>query len=123
MTRRERLKVQHRLRPSIIVRTERPCLIPLRTELWWTMGASGREWCVASVEHGEAGSDVTLILQTDDLDTSPVPALGARVCFSQFNRNPGYDLYLPHDVPWTHRQAIQPDSTDLERTNVGGIPE
>jgi hypothetical protein len=66
-TRRELINGRNCLRPGIAVRTDEPCLIPSGTELWWTAGASGREWQIAGVTPDGMGSTVTLILQTNRL--------------------------------------------------------
>jgi hypothetical protein len=50
-----------------------------------------------------------------------VPPVGERVCFSPHNLKEGYELFLPTQVPWTHRLPDPPADTDIEHTDLGGI--
>jgi hypothetical protein len=112
--RRELINWRKSRRPSITVITTEPCVMPLGTMLWWTASAAGREWVVHRVESATGGSKVTLVLQTS-ASNSPIPNLRDRICFSQLNTKPGYELHLPKDIPWTHRaQVPEPAGTDLD---------
>jgi hypothetical protein len=118
--RRELINGRNYRRPSVTVRTQEPCLMPLRTELWWTGTADGREWLIERVVASEGGCVVTLVLQTNRFNAEDLPPTGSRACFSQFNTRPGYELVLPTDAPWTHRSAPPPATTDLDYGDMGG---
>lgn len=117
--RRELINGRNCLRPSITVRTAEPCPIPRGSELWWTQLSDGREWTIHSVAASGNGSDVTLILQTNRLPEFGLPKLASRVCFSQFNTRPGYELFLPAKAPWTHRVPEPPAEVDLDYNGPG----
>lgn len=119
-TRRETINGRNCLRPSVTVRTDEPCLMPLGAEVWWTQTPGGREWLLASLVAAGGGSDVTLILQTNRNLSESLPTVGCRVCFSQFTTRPSYELFLPMQVPWTHQAATPPSPTDLDYSDLGG---
>lgn len=119
--RRESINGRNYLRPSITVRTEEPCLMPARTEVWWTETPDGREWLLNGIVAAGGGSDVTLILQTNHIPDIGLPVVGSRACFSQFNTRPSYELFLPKQVPWSHQAATAPDPTNLDyNDDMGG---
>ncbi|WP_338822563.1 hypothetical protein WDM22_00690 [Bradyrhizobium septentrionale] len=111
--RRELINGRNCKRPSVTLRTAEPCIMPRGTELWWTEMPNGREWLVDAVSHNGAGSDVTLVLQTNRGLDGGLPRVHQRVCFSQLNTQERYEVHLPQDTPWTHRTP-QPPETDLE---------
>ncbi|MGF6985274.1 hypothetical protein QFZ99_004751 [Paraburkholderia atlantica] len=119
--RTEIVNARNCLRPSVTVRTDVPCLMQPGTDLWWTCGASGREWKISHITPNGTGSTVTLILQTNRLSDSPVPTIGQRTCFSLFNLKEGYELFLPVQAPWTHRLPVPAIDSDLEHTDDGGL--
>jgi len=119
-TRREQINGRNCLRPSVIVRTDEPCLLPVGGEVWWTQVPDGREWVVADLVAADGGTDVTLILQTNRVPSAGLPVVGTRASFSQLNTRPGYELLLPQEVPWTHKAPTPPTATDLEDTGLGG---
>ena len=112
--RREVINGRNCLRPSITVRTQEPCTMPLGTDVWWTTMPGGKEWLVSDVVAAGGGSNVTLILQTNRVPAVGLPIIGSRACFSQFNTRPGYELYLPEKAPWTHRIAPLAAEVDLD---------
>lgn len=118
--RRELIKSRNCLRPSVTVRTEEPCFMPLGAEIWWTRTPEGREWVLTDVVTAGGGSDVTLILQTNRIPGVGLPVVGSRACFSQFNTRSGYELFLPKQVPWTHKAATPPAPTNLDYSDMGG---
>ena len=118
INRRELINNKHCKRPSATLRTTEPCMMPCGTEIWWTKVPSGREWIVASVTGNGAGSEVTLVLQTNRMPDAGLPCLGERVCFSQLNTREQTEVYLPSETPWTHRVDAPPE-TDLESTDSG----
>jgi hypothetical protein len=111
--RRELIGGRNLLRPSVTVRTDEPCLIPVGSEIWWTEAAAGREWLVAAISPAGAGSDVTLVLQTNRALAAGLPTLGARVRFTQVPIPDAYEPNLPRQAPWTHR-APEPEVDDLD---------
>lgn len=118
--RRERVSARNCRRPAVTVRTSERCTIPSGTELWWTRIPDGKEWRIESVvARADSGSDVTLVLQTNRLPKDGLPTKGSRVCFSQFNTKPPYELFLPSAVPWTHKVA-EPTPDDLEGPGASG---
>jgi hypothetical protein len=119
VNRRELIGNRACLRPSVTVRTNEPCFFPPDTELWWTKGAKGREWKVVGLEPDGASTKVTLILQTNIFKSSPIPDLGQRVCFSEFNKHKPYEMFLPSAAPWPHKQPKPPSDGDIEHTDLG----
>jgi hypothetical protein len=117
--RRELIGGRNCLRPSITVRTQEPCQMPLGADVWWTQLPAGKEWLVAGVVPVGGGSDVKLILQTNRVPELGLPVIGSRACFSRFNTKPGYELYLPQQTPWTHRTAPLAVETDLDFNEPG----
>lgn len=117
--RRERINRRNYLRPSVTVRTEESCLMLPGAEIWWTQTPDGREWLLDSVVAAGGGSDVTLILQTNRIPSVGLPVVSSRVCFSQFNTQPGYELFLPKQVPWTHQAPTPGTPIDLDN-DLGG---
>lgn len=118
-TRRENINGRNTLRPSITVRTDEPCLIPLGTKVWWAHAPDGKEWLPSGVVPVGLGSDVTLILQTNRVPSGGLPAVGSRACFSVFNTHPGYEIFLPKQPPWTHQAATELTLTDLDYSELG----
>lgn len=118
-TRREMINGRHCLRPSVTVRTQEPCTIPRGTEFWWTKAPAHREWIVHNIAPANGESDVTLVLQTNRIPEIGLPKLASRVCFSEFNVRPGYELFLPSKVPWTHRVPDPAVGVDLDYNGPG----
>ncbi|TIN20137.1 MAG: hypothetical protein E5Y51_03835 [Mesorhizobium sp.] len=112
--RRELINGRFCKRPDIVVRAAEPCVMPLGTEVWWTLASKGREWVVTSIVPNGIGSDVTLVLQTNRMPEAGLPRLHQRVCLSQLNTLARYETHLPQDIPWTHRPKEPPSTTDLE---------
>ena len=120
-TRRELINGRNCLRPSVTIRTEEPCQMPAGAEVWWTQMPAGREWIVERVAiTTSGGSEVTLALQTNRIPSVGLPVVGNRACFSQFNTRAGYELFLPTEVPWTHRVALTAAPVDLDYNDSGG---
>jgi hypothetical protein len=114
-TRRELINNRYCKRPSVVLRTNEPCVVPLGTELWWTASPAGREWIVAEVKAVGASAKVTLILQTNRAQDAGLPRIGQRACFSQLNTLGAYEVHLPRETPWTHKpKEPPPRETDLE---------
>jgi hypothetical protein len=118
--RRELINGRNCLRPSVTLHTDEPCLMPPGGEVWWTQTPDGREWLLIGVVAAGDGSDVTLVLQTNRVPSVGLPVVASRVCFSSFNTRPGYELFLPRQVPWTHQATTSPIPTDLDHTDMGG---
>jgi hypothetical protein len=107
-------------RPSITLRTDEPCMMPLGTEVWWTKMPAGREWVVTEVVVAGSGSDVTLVLQTNRTPDADLPRVRQRACFSEVNTVEGYEVHLPQQVPWTHRpKEPAPTDKDLDLNDTG----
>jgi hypothetical protein len=106
--RRERINNRFCKRPSVTLRTQEPCMMPLGTEVWWTATPAGREWLIANVIAAGHGSEVTLVLQTNRTPEVGLPRAGRRACFSELNTRAGYDVHLPQQIPWTHRPKEPP---------------
>jgi hypothetical protein len=117
--RREVIKGRSCLRPCVTVRTQEPCAIPPGADVWWTQLPAGKEWLVTHVVPAGSGSVVSMVLQTNRVPDIGLPAVGDRVCFSKFNTKPGYELFLPKDVPWTHRTVPPAAETDLDYNDSG----
>ncbi|MBA1158676.1 hypothetical protein [Microvirga mediterraneensis] len=116
--RRELINGRNCKRPSVVLRTDEPCALPTGTEVWWTKAPAGREWVIMSVAGNGAGSEVTLILQTNQAQEAGLPRVGQRACFSQLNTRTPYEVHLPQSTPWTHRpKEPPPPETDLENTS------
>ena len=111
--RREPVGGRNCLRPSITVRTDEPCSMPLGTDVWWSTAASEREWVISSIIRAGEGSEVVLILQTNRRLKAGFPASGQRVCFTQIAIKQPYEASLPKSAPWTHR-APEPEVDDLD---------
>jgi hypothetical protein len=113
--RREVINNRFCKRPSITLRTDEPCTMPLGSEVWWTTMPAGREWVVTQVVATGGGSDVNLILQTNRTPNVGFPRVGQRDCFSELNTRERFEIHLPQQVPWTHRPKVRPPAdTDLE---------
>ncbi|QWV93423.1 hypothetical protein KP004_20040 [Geomonas oryzisoli] len=119
-SRRELINGKKCLRPGVTVHTDVPCLMQVGTEVWWTRAPSAKQWRIIAVSASGSGSDVTLVLQTNRSQKEGLPQVGARACFSLFNTRPGYELYLPKQVPWTHKVAEPAATTDLDYNDVTG---
>jgi len=115
--RRELVGQRNCLRPSITVRTDENCSMPIGTALWWTDAAASREWLLSSVVPVGSGSDVTLILQTNRQLSAGFPAFGSRVRFTQKPIPDSYEPILPSTVPWTHKAPETPVD-DLDPPNA-----
>jgi len=89
-------------------------------ELWWTETAGGCKWVIADVVPAGSGSRVNLVLQTNRISNLGFPVVGRRACFSQLNTKPGYELFLPSRVPWTHMPATPPEESNLDYDDAGG---
>ena len=111
--RRERINNRNCLRPSVTLRTDERCLAPIGTEVWWTEAAMEREWLVTAVAPAGAGSDVTLVLQTNRQMQAGLPHLRQRARFTQVRIPTAYEPKLPREAPWTHR-APEPPMDDLD---------
>ena len=113
--RRELIGGRRCKRPSVTLRTQEPCVMPVGTELWWTRTADKREWIISRVVAAGTGSEVTLILQTNRTPDVGLPRVVKRACFSQLNTGAGYEVHLPQQTPWTHLpKEPPPNDTDLE---------
>jgi hypothetical protein len=113
---RELVGKQRRRRPVVVIASDEPCVMPCGKALYWTGKPAGREYLVEDVaERSEGGSTVTLKLQTDRAHA--LPRAGVRACFSELTTKSGYASRLPTDVPWTHRQRIDAEATNLEATD------
>jgi hypothetical protein len=89
--------------------------MPVGTDVWWTEASAGREWVVTNVSPAGGGSEVTLILQTNRMTDAGLPRARQRACFSQLNTRDQYEIYLPYDIPWTHRpKERQSSEADLD---------
>jgi len=107
-------------RPSVTLRTDEPCVMPLGTEVWWTIMPAGREWVVTEVAAAGSGSDVTLVLQTNRTPEAGLPRIRHRACFSELNTRERYEVHLPQQIPWTHRpKESPPTGTDLDFNGTG----
>jgi hypothetical protein len=119
LDRRELINNRFCRRPSITLRTDEPCMMPLGTELWWTKTPAGREWLLTQVAAAGSGSDVTLILQTNRVPGAGLPRCGDRICFSELNTREAYEVHLPQATPWTHRPKGPPSAeTDLDSSEA-----
>lgn len=112
--RKERIKSRNCKRPSVTLRSQEPCALPVGTELWWTRAARAREWVIERVVPTGEGAEVTLVLQTNHQLEAGLPRIGRRACFSKLNTRDSYEVHLPFEVPWTHRVAETPAATALE---------
>jgi hypothetical protein len=95
-------------RPSVVLRSQEPCLVPVGTKLWWTDHPADREWVVTAVTPHGSGSQVTLVLQTSTIPEGGLPLVGNDATFSIFNFKNDYVLHLPQQAPWTHRHTPDP---------------
>jgi hypothetical protein len=117
--RREFINGRFCKRPSITLRTDEPCMMPLGVEVWWTKMPNGREWLVTRVTANSRGSEVELVLQTNRTPPMGFPRVRDRACFSELNTREGYEVHLPKQVPWTHRpKEPAPTDTNLEGTEA-----
>jgi hypothetical protein len=115
--RREVINNRFCKRPSITLRTDEQCMMPLGTEVWWTKMPAGREWVITQVMTAVSGCDVTLVLQTNRTPDVGLPRDRDRACFSELNTREGYEVHLPQQIPWTHRlKGPPPTNMDLEGT-------
>jgi hypothetical protein len=117
--RREFINNRFYKRPSVTLRTDEPCIMPLGTQLWWTNMPAGREWLVTQVAAAGSGSEVTLVLQTNRASDAGFPHVRQRACYSELNTREGYEIHLSQQIPWTHRPKEPPPAdTDLESSEA-----
>jgi hypothetical protein len=91
--------------PVLVLRTPRPCLLPVGKELWWT----DRPDRVRAVVHSVAadpdgtGSLVELKVMQNIEDARALGSVTRPVCFSQLTTKTHWAGVLPDHIPWTHR--------------------
>jgi hypothetical protein len=105
---RERASVKAVRRPLVTLLFPRPCLMPLGKKLWWSEQPAGREFIVHAITPlPSSEARVTLKLMTGS-DSTGLPDLGQRACFSEYRVADPHFFRLPENDPWTHLP-----STDL----------
>lgn len=109
--------------PLIVLRSDRPCLIPLGRKLWWDRHCQSLSAELRSVTNRVDGTaDVELVVidgvKIAKTDLAPIAGEGEYVCFSAYSTKQFFPGKLPEVDPFTH---VEPELRPAHLESAGPV--